>query len=170
VSVLVNNAGIATSAPLARTSLDEFQRVLNINLTGTFLCTREALPGMLGAESGRIVNVASIAGLGGNPYISAYAASKHGVIGLTRCLALEVVSQGITVNAVCPGYTDTDMAQQAIDTVKAKTGRDAAAARAAIVADNPQGRMISPEEVADTVAWLCSDLARGITGQAIMIA
>jgi NAD(P)-dependent dehydrogenase (short-subunit alcohol dehydrogenase family) len=170
VSMLINNAGIASSSPFTRLTLEDFQRVLDINLIGTFLCTRAVLPAMLEAKAGRVVNVASTAGLGGNPYITAYSASKHGVIGLTRCLALEVAVKGITVNAVCPGYTDTDMAHQAIETVQTKTGRDEADARAMIVADNPQGRMITPEEVADTVTWLCSDEASGITGQSIMIA
>lgn len=170
VSILVNNAGIATSAPFHKLTLKEFRRVLDINLLGTFLCARAVLPGMLEARAGRIVNVASIAGLHGHPYITAYSASKHAVIGLTKCLAFEVVSKGITVNAVCPGYTETDMARLAIQTVISKTGKSEAEARALIAKENPQGRMIQPEEVAETVAWLCSPGAGGITGQAIVVA
>lgn len=170
ISILINNAGIADSAPFTKITLKSFQNVLNVNLLGTFLCSRTVLPKMLAAESGRIVNVASTAGLQGNPYIAAYSASKHGVIGLTRSLALEVAAKGITVNAVCPGYTETDMAKLAIDTVMAKTGLNETEARAAILKDNPQGRMIQPEEVAETVAWLCTPAAQGITGQAVVIA
>ena len=170
VSILINNAGMASSAPFHKLTLKSFRQVLDINLLGTFLCARAALPGMLEAKAGRIVNVASIAGLGGHPYITAYSASKHAVIGLTKCLALEVVSRGITVNAVCPGYTETDMARLAIQTVMAKTGKSEPEARALIAKDNPQGRIIQPEEVAETVVWLCSPGAGGITGQAIVIA
>lgn len=170
VSALVNNAGIATSVPFHKLTLEGFRQVLDINLLGTFLCTRAALVGMLEAKAGRIVNVASTAGLDGHRYITAYSASKHGVIGLTKCLADEVAAKGITVNAVCPGYTETDMAQLAIRTVIASTGKSEAEARALIAKQNPQGRMIQPQEVAEAVAWLCSPAAGGITGQAIVIA
>lgn len=170
VSILINNAGMASSAPFHKLTLKSFRQVLDVNLLGTFLCARAVLPGMLEAKAGRIVNVASIAGLHGHPYITAYSASKHAVLGLTKCLALEVVSKGITVNAVCPGYTETDMARLAIQTVILKTGKSEAEARALIAKENPQGRMIQPEEVAKTVAWLCSPGAGGITGQAIVIA
>jgi NAD(P)-dependent dehydrogenase (short-subunit alcohol dehydrogenase family) len=125
---------------------------------------------MLEAGFGRIVNVASIAGLKGGAYISAYCAAKHGVIGLTRALALETATKGITVNAVCPSYTDTDMAQRAIANIVERTGRDAAAAEAELVKKNPQGRLIRPEEVASTVLWLCAPGSEAITGQAIAIA
>jgi len=170
VSVLVNNAGVATSAPLHKMGLDTFRRVLDVNVLGAFLCARAVLPAMLEAKLGRIVNVASVAGLQGHPYISAYAASKHAVVGMTKCLALETCARGVTVNAVCPGYTETEMAELAIDTVVQQTGLSPAQAREAIVRVNPQGRMIQPQEVAETVAWLCSPAASAITGQAIVIA
>jgi NAD(P)-dependent dehydrogenase (short-subunit alcohol dehydrogenase family) len=170
VAILINNAGAAASAPLARTSLALFRQMLDVNLVGTFLCIRAVLPNMLGAGFGRIVNVASVAGLRGAPYITAYAAAKHGVIGLTRALALETASKGITVNAVCPTYTDTNMAHSAIANIVEKTGRSAAEAEAALVGKNPQGRLIRPDEVASTVLWLCAPGAEAITGQAIAIA
>lgn len=170
VTVLINNAGIAESAPLVRTSLELFRRMLDVNLIGTFLCSRAALPDMLEASFGRIVNVASIAGLKGAAYVSAYCAAKHGVIGLTRALALETATKGITVNAVCPSYTDTDMARGAIANIVEKTGRSAQQAEAELVKKNPQGRLIRPEEVAATVLWLCGPGTDAITGQAIAIA
>ena len=170
VAILVNNAGAAESAPFVRTSLELFRRMLDVNLIGTFLCSRAALPDMLEAGFGRIVNVASIAGLKGAAYVSAYCAAKHGVIGLTRALALETATKGITVNAVCPSYTDTDMVRDAIANIARKTGRSAAAARAELVGKNPQGRLIRPEEVAATVLWLCAPGAEAITGQAIAVA
>jgi NAD(P)-dependent dehydrogenase (short-subunit alcohol dehydrogenase family) len=170
ITVLVNNAGAAESAPLIRTSLDLFRRMLEVNLIGTFLCSRAALPDMLEAGFGRIVNVASVAGLKGAAYVSAYCAAKHGVVGLTRALALETATKGITVNAVCPSYTDTEMARAAIANIVAKTGRSAAQAEAALVENNPQGRLIRPEEVAGTVLWLCAPGTDAITGQAIAVA
>jgi NAD(P)-dependent dehydrogenase (short-subunit alcohol dehydrogenase family) len=170
VEILINNAGAAASAPFARTSLELFRQMLDVNLVSTFLCSRAALPGMLEAGFGRIVNVASVAGLKGAPYIAAYCAAKHGVIGLTRALAMETARKGITVNAVCPSYTDTDMAQSAIANIIEKTGRSAADAEAALVQKNPQGRLIQPDEVASTVLWLCAPGAEAITGQAIAIA
>jgi NAD(P)-dependent dehydrogenase (short-subunit alcohol dehydrogenase family) len=170
VAILINNAGAAESAPLVRTSLELFRRMLDVNLIGTFLCSRAALPDMLEAGFGRIVNVASIAGLKGAAYVSAYCAAKHGVIGLTRALALETATKGITVNAVCPSYTDTDMVRDAIANITLKTGRSAAEAEAALVGRNPQARLIRPEEVAATVLWLCAPGAEAITGQAIAVA
>jgi NAD(P)-dependent dehydrogenase (short-subunit alcohol dehydrogenase family) len=170
-AILVNNAGAADSAPFVRTSLELFRRLLDVNLTGTFLCSRAALPDMLEANFGRIVNIASVAGLKGAPYVSAYCASKHGVIGLTRALALETATKGITVNAVCPGYTDnTAMARAAMANIVQKTGRTPEQAEAALVQKNPQGRLILPEEVAATVLWLCAPGAEAITGQAIAVA
>ena len=169
-AILVNNAGAAESAPLARTSLELFRRMLDVNLVGTFLCSRAALPDMLDAGFGRIVNVASVAGLKGAAYVSAYCAAKHGVIGLTRALAMETATKGITVNAVCPSYTDTDMTRRAIANIIEKTGRSAAEAEAELVRKNPQGRLIRPEEVAATVLWLCGPGTEAITGQAIAVA
>jgi 3-hydroxybutyrate dehydrogenase len=170
VSILVNNAGAAESAPFVRTSLELLRRMLDVNLVGTFLCSRTALPDMLEAGSGRIVNIASIAGLKGAAYVSAYCAAKHGVVGLTRALALETATKGITVNAVCPSYADTEMARRAIANIVAKTGRSASEAEMELVRKNPQGRLIRPEEVAATVLWLCAPGSEAITGQAIAIA
>jgi NAD(P)-dependent dehydrogenase (short-subunit alcohol dehydrogenase family) len=170
VAILINNAGAAASAPLARTSLALFRQMLDVNLVGTFLCSRAVLPAMVEAGFGRIVNVASIAGLKGAAYVSAYCAAKHGVIGLTRALAIETAQKGITVNAVCPSYTDTDMAQGAIANIVEKTGRSPTEAAAELVRKNPQARLIRPDEVAAAVLWLCAPGAEAITGQAIAIA
>jgi NAD(P)-dependent dehydrogenase (short-subunit alcohol dehydrogenase family) len=170
VAVLVNSAGQAESAPFMRTSIQLWQRMLDVNLTGTFICTQAALPDMLQAGHGRIVNIASVAAQRGYAYVSAYAAAKHGVLGLTRSLALEVARKGITVNAVCPGYTETAILEQTVAHIAATTGRDADQARQALVASSPQGRLIQPDEVAQAVAWLCSDAAASMTGQAMSIA
>ena len=167
VDILVNNAGQVETAPLAKTSLELWQRLLNVNLTGTFLCSRAVLPGMLARRQGRIVNVASTAALKGYAYVAAYCAAKHGVLGLTRALALEVATKGVTVNAVCPGYTETDIVTNAVDTIVAKTGRTAEQARAELAKANPQGRLIQPDEVAATVAWLID--SPGVNGQAIAV-
>ena len=169
VSMLVNNAGQAESAPFGKTSPELWQRMLDVNLTGTFLCTQAALPDMLAARAGRIVNIASTAGQRGYAYVAAYVAAKHGVIGLTRALALEMAQKGITVNAVCPGYTETEILRQSINNVMAKTGRSEAEARAEFAQSNPQRRMVQPQEVADAVQWLCSDAAASITGQSISV-
>jgi len=170
VDILVNNAGQVESQPFARTSLDTWNRLLQVNLTGTFLCTQQVLPGMLARGFGRIVNIASTAALTGYPYVAAYCAAKHGVLGLTRALALEVARQGVTVNAVCPGYTDTDLVSRAAERIAAKTGRSPGEARDALAAANPQGRLVRPDEVADTVLWLCRRGSASITGQAIAVA
>jgi len=169
VSILVNNAGQAESAPFAKTSLALWQRMLAVNLTGTFLCSQAALPDLLASGRGRIVNIASSAGQKGYAYVAAYVAAKHGVVGLTRSLALELATRGVTVNAVCPGYTETDILRDSIANVVAKTGRSEAEARAAFAAGNPQQRIVRTEEVADAVRWLCGDAAGAITGQAISV-
>lgn len=169
VQVLVNNAGQAASSPLARTSDELWQQMLAVNLSGTFFVTRAVLPGMRSAGWGRIVNIASTAGQRGYAYVSAYVAAKHGVIGLTRSLALELAAQGITVNAVCPGYTETELLRESLANVVAKTGRTEAEARAEFTRGNPQGRLVQPDEVADAVAWLCGAGAASITGQSISV-
>ncbi|HZT02510.1 MAG TPA: SDR family NAD(P)-dependent oxidoreductase [Steroidobacteraceae bacterium] len=170
VHILVNNAGQAASATFANTDEALWNRLLGVNLTGTYLCTREAIPDMLKAGFGRIVNVASIAGLRGAAYISAYAASKHAVIGLTRSLALEYATRNITVNAICPGYTDTDIVRQAVSNIRAKTGRSEEEALAALTATNPQKRLITPAEVSNAALWLCRPGTESVTGQSIVLA
>jgi NAD(P)-dependent dehydrogenase (short-subunit alcohol dehydrogenase family) len=170
LAIVVNNAGQAESMPFAKTDAALWQRMLDVNLTGTFNVTQIALPDLLAPGWGRIVNVASTAGLIGYAYVAAYCAAKHGVIGLTRSLALELASKGITVNAVCPGYTETDIVRDAIVNIAAKTGRPEADARAELVKRNPQGRFVQPDEVAATVAWLCRPAASAVTGQAIAVA
>lgn len=169
IQILVNNAGQAQSAPFGKTDAALWQQMLSVNLTGTFHCTQAALPDMLAAKWGRIVNVASTAGLTGYAYVAAYCAAKHGVIGLTRALALEYAKKGITVNAVCPGYTETDILRESVANVMAKTGRTEDEARASFAAGNPQGRLVQPDEVADAVRWLCGDAASSVTGQSIAV-
>jgi NAD(P)-dependent dehydrogenase (short-subunit alcohol dehydrogenase family) len=169
VEILVNNAGQAASAPFLKTDAALWRRMHAVNLDGTFHCTQAALPDMLAAGWGRIVNVASTAGLTGYGYIAAYCASKHAVIGLTRALAVEVATKGITVNAVCPGYTDTEMVKETVANIVAKTGRTPDQALTELTARNPQRRLIKPQEVAATVAWLCLPDSDSITGQAIAI-
>ncbi len=170
VSILVNNAGRGDSAPFKRTSTEFFMRMVEINLLSTFLCIRQALPAMTEAGYGRIINIASTAGLVGYRYVTAYVASKHGVVGLTRSLALETAKSGVTVNAVCPGYVETDMTADTIANIVEKTGMDAEAARAQLAQGNPQGRLIDPEEVANVVVWLARPDSGSITGQSIPVA
>jgi len=170
VDILVNNAGQARSAPLHKADDDLWSSMLAVNLTGTYNGIRAVLPSMLERNFGRIVNVASTAGLLGYPYVTAYCAAKHGVVGLTRALALEVANRNITVNAVCPGYTDTDIVRDTIRNITAKTGRSEQEALEALVARNPQRRLIQPEEVANTVIWLCLPGSESITGQSIAVA
>lgn len=169
VDILINNAGQAESAPLARTDSALWQRMLGVNLNGSFYCSRAVIGAMLKQDYARIINVASTAGLVGYAYVSAYCAAKHGVIGLTRSMALEAAGTSLTVNAVCPGYTETDMVSDAVRNIAAKTGRSEQDARASLSANNPQGRLITPQEVAQTVLWLCQPHAASITGQAISI-
>ncbi|MEW5930529.1 MAG: SDR family NAD(P)-dependent oxidoreductase [Gemmatimonadota bacterium] len=168
--VLVNNAGQSAGVAFGETTREVWDRMLAVNLTGTFLCAQQVLPAMLEARSGRIVNVASTAGLRGYSRTAAYTAAKHGVVGLTRALALETAKRGITVNAVCPGYTDTDMAQSAVDTLARARGIPEEEARAMIARPIPRGTLILPEEVANAVGWLCSPGASAVTGQAIVVA
>ncbi|HEY0025231.1 MAG TPA: SDR family NAD(P)-dependent oxidoreductase [Longimicrobium sp.] len=168
-AVLVNNAGQSAGIAFAQTTREVWDRMLAVNLTGTFLCTREVVPAMVEARSGRIINVASTAGLKGYSHTAAYCAAKHGVVGLTRALAMETAKQGITVNAVCPGYTDTDMARSAIDNL-VRAGRSEEDAMKAITRVMPIGRLIRPEEVASAVGWLCAPEAAAVTGQCIGVA
>ncbi len=170
VAILVNNAGAARSAPFHRTDDELWHEMLNVNLWGAIHCTRAVLPGMLDAGRGRIVNIASTAGITGFAYVTAYCAAKHALVGLTRSLAIETAKKGVTVNAVCPGYTDTDVVRETVANIVAKTGRSEADARAELAAHNPQGRLIQPAEVAETVAWLCLDSSGSVTGQSIAIA
>jgi len=170
IDILVNNAGTALSQPFAKLSLADWNAVFAVNLTGAFWGCRLALPGMIVRGWGRIVNVASTAGLKPYPYTAAYCASKHGLIGLTRALALECARKGVTVNAVCPGFTATEMAQRSIAVIEAETGRSRAEARASLERLNPQNRLTDPQEVAAAVAFLCRPDAHGITGQSLVIA
>ena len=170
VHILINNAGQAASTKFTNTDEALWNQIMAVNVTGTYLCTRQAVPDMLQAGYGRIVNMSSIAGLRGAAYISAYATSKHAVIGLTRSLALEYATKNITVNAVCPGYVDTDIVKNAIANIVKKTGRSEQEALDAILATNPQRRLITSEEVAHTVLWVCGPGAESITGQSIVIA
>ena len=169
IDILVNNAGAAVSAPLHRTSTEDWKFMLDVNLSGTFFCCREVTSDMRKRKWGRIINVASIAGLTGAAYISAYCAAKHGVIGLTRALAMELADKNITVNALCPGYTNTDLLEGALENIMAKTGLSRKAAEDELKSTNPQNRFIEPEEVAASVAWLCLPGSEGINGHAIPI-
>ena len=170
VDILVNNAGAAASAPFAKTGLDLLEQMLAVNLKAAFFCTQAVLPAMLTAGRGRIVNVASTAGLTGYAYVTAYVAAKHALVGLTRALALETATRGVTVNAVCPGFTDTELVAGAVETIVAKTGRSADAARAELAQTNPMGRLVTPEEVASAVVFLALPSAGAVTGQAIVVA
>ncbi|MDI9330329.1 MAG: SDR family NAD(P)-dependent oxidoreductase [Alphaproteobacteria bacterium] len=173
VHILVNNAGQAESQPFLRTDPDLWQRTLAVNLTGTYHLSHAVLPTMLEAAQsgtpGRIINIASTAGLIGYAYVSAYVAAKHGVVGLTKALALELAKKNITVNALCPGYTQTDIVEHAVSNIVAKTGQTPEQARLALAQRNPSGRLVQPEEVAHSVVWLCRSGSDSINGQALAI-
>ncbi len=169
VDILINNAGAAYSAPLQNTDEDNWKYMLDVNLSSVFYCSREVVPDMREQNWGRIVNIASIAGLAGAPYISAYCAAKHGVIGLTRALALELASKEITVNAICPGYTNTDLLEGAIDNIVNKSTLSREEAEKQLKSSSPQHRFIEPEEIATSVVWLCLPGSESITGLALPI-
>jgi 3-hydroxybutyrate dehydrogenase len=170
VDMLIANAGIAESAPFAKSDAALFRRMMDVNLMGVVHAVQAVLPSMRDRHHGRIVAIASTAGLKGYAYVSAYSAAKHAVVGLVRSLALELATTGVTVNAVCPGFTDTDLLTESIDNIMKKTGRSHEQAVAELAKHNPQARLITPAEVADAVLWLCGDGAGAITGQAIAVA
>jgi NAD(P)-dependent dehydrogenase (short-subunit alcohol dehydrogenase family) len=170
VSILVNNAGAADSAAFAKITVEAWRAMMAVNLDGLFNCCQAALPDLLAAKHGRIVNVASTAGLKGYAYTAAYGAAKHGAVGLTRALAAEFAATNLTVNAVCPGFTDTDLVSEAVAKIRDTTGRSEAEARAELARFNPQGRLVTPAEVAAAVLWLCLPESQAMTGQAIAVA
>jgi len=170
IDILVANAGAAESAPFLKSDAALFQRMMDVNFMGVVHATHAVLPDMVARKSGRIIAVASTAGLKGYGYVSAYVAAKHAVVGLVRALALEVATKNVTVNAVCPGFTETDLLEGSIDNIMSKTGRTREQAIAELAKHNPQGRLVKPEEVADAVLWLCGTGAGSITGQSIAVA
>ena len=172
IDILIANAGAAESAPAAKVDLAHWQRMIDVNLTGAFLTVKAALPDMaqgVDATGRRIVFIASTAGLKGYAYVAAYCAAKHGVVGLARALAIELAESGVTVNAVCPGFTETPLLEATLANISQKTGRSHTKARAELERLNPQGRLVEPEEVAETVLWLCTPAAQAINGQAISV-
>ncbi|WP_291843445.1 SDR family NAD(P)-dependent oxidoreductase [Maricaulis sp.] len=169
VDILVNNAGIAAAKAFHRTSMPEWQNIQAVNVDGLVRCTLAVIGSMRTADYARIINIASIAGLRGGAYVAPYSASKHAVVGLTKSLSLEYAKTRLTVNAVCPGYVETQIVEDSVANIMAKTGRTREEAIAELAKTNPQGRLIQPDEVAETVAWLCSPLSGSVSGQAIMI-
>ncbi|HZK98345.1 MAG TPA: SDR family NAD(P)-dependent oxidoreductase [Caulobacteraceae bacterium] len=169
VRILVNNAGAVATAAFEKTTMEAWSASLEVNLLGAVRMIRAALPSLRGHDWARIVNVASTAGLKPYPYVSPYVAAKHALVGLTRALALELAATGVTVNAVCPGYTGTAIVERAIETIAARTGRDREAAEAVFTSSNPQGRLVTPEEVANAVAWLASPEASAVNGVALSV-
>ena len=167
--IVIANAGASESAPFVKTELAAFERMMTVNLTGTFLTLREGARAMQGKPWGRLIAIASTAGLKGYPYVAPYAAAKHGVVGMVKSLALELVRKGITVNAICPGFLDTEMTERSIANIVAKTGRTAVEARASLEATNPMHRLVPPEDVAQAVLWLCAAGSDMVTGQAISV-
>jgi NAD(P)-dependent dehydrogenase (short-subunit alcohol dehydrogenase family) len=170
IDILINNAGAAESAPFHKLGLEDWRRAMAVNLDALFLMSQAALPDLKASEAGRIVTVASTAGLKGYAYTAAYVAAKHGAIGLTRALAAELARTNVTVNAVCPGFTETEIVERSIATISAKSGRTAEEARAELARFNPQGRLVKPEEVAEAVLWLCLPSSQSVTGQSIVVA
>ena len=170
VDILINNSGIAETAPFMRTSAEMMRRIMEVNLIGAHVCTQQVLPAMIEKGWGRVVNISSLAGLTGQPYIAAYCASKHAMVGLTRTLALEVAKKGITVNAVCPAYVETGMVERGVENIQKITGMSEDDARGELAKKNPQGRIIEASEVGATVAWLCLPGSESITGQSIAMA
>jgi 3-hydroxybutyrate dehydrogenase len=169
MDILVNNAGAALSASFLKTDMTQFQFLLDINLMGPVTAMQKVLPGMIDRKFGRIINIASTAALKGYPYVSAYVAAKHALLGVTRTLALETARTGVTVNAVCPGFTDTDLVAASIETIIAKTGRTQEQARAELAKSNPMGRLVAPAEVADAVCWLAGRDTGAVTGVALAV-
>jgi NAD(P)-dependent dehydrogenase (short-subunit alcohol dehydrogenase family) len=169
VDVLVNNAGVAESAPVTKTSLAAWQRHLDVNATGAFLCARAVLPGMLERDSGVIITIASTAGLHGSPYTSAYTASKHASVGLTRAIAAETAGTGVRANAVCPSFVDTDLTERTIQRIVQVTGRSEQEARRSVEQLSPLNRLLRPEEVAAAVVYLASDAAAAVNGQTLVL-
>lgn len=169
VDILVNNAGSVESAPFTRTGRALFERMIAEHLYGPLYCIQALVPAMVSKGFGRIVNIASVAGVAGAPYVTAYCAAKHALVGLTRSLAKEVITKGVTVNAVCPGYTDTDLVTKGVAQITARTGRSTENAKELLLAHNPLQRLVTPEEVASSVLWLCGDGAASTTGQTIII-
>lgn len=170
IDMLIANAGAAVSAPFAKSDAVLFRAMMDVNFMGVVYAAQAVLPAMKQRRHGRIVAIASTAGLKGYGYVSAYSAAKHAVVGLVRSLALELATSGVTVNAVCPGFTDTDLIAGSIDNIMSNTGRSRDQALAELAKHNPQGKLVSPEEVADAVLWLCGEGAGAITGQAIAVA